>query len=60
MPPAHRLGTGAVATELQLVDGGDIFALCSEFDASYDSLSARSHLNRPMLEQLSVAVFVAT
>jgi len=41
-----------VAMELQLVDGGDIFALRSDFDASYDALSAGSHLNRLMLEQL--------
>ena len=41
-----------VAMELQLIDDGCVFALRSDFDAAYESISPGSHLNRQMLARL--------
>ena len=41
-----------VAMEYQLVAGGDVFALRSDFDASREDISPGSHLSRVLLEQL--------
>lgn len=39
-----------VAAEYQLVRDGDVYALRSDFDARYETLSPGSHLSRHMLE----------
>jgi CelD/BcsL family acetyltransferase involved in cellulose biosynthesis len=41
-----------VAMEYQLIAGGDVFALRSDFDASLEEISPGSSLNRHLLEQL--------
>jgi CelD/BcsL family acetyltransferase involved in cellulose biosynthesis len=38
--------------ELQLIDDGYVFALRSDFDAAYESISPGSYLNRHMLARL--------
>ena len=38
--------------EYQLIGDGNVYALRSDFDANYDSLSPGSHLGRCMLETL--------
>lgn len=59
---AHRMGwlsiwtltlnEQPIAMEYQLIDGGSVFALRSDFDAEYDSLSPGSYLGRHMLASL--------
>jgi CelD/BcsL family acetyltransferase involved in cellulose biosynthesis len=59
---AHRMGwlsiwtlmlnEQPIAMEYQLIDGGSVFALRSDFDAEYDSLSPGSYLGRHMLANL--------
>lgn len=41
-----------IAMELQLIDDGCVFALRSDFDAAYESISPGSYLNRHMLARL--------
>jgi CelD/BcsL family acetyltransferase involved in cellulose biosynthesis len=41
-----------IAMEIQLIAGGNAFALRSDFDAAYDEISPGSHLSRCMLEKL--------
>lgn len=41
-----------IAMELQLIDDGCVFALRSDFDAAYESISPGSYLNRHMLVKL--------
>jgi CelD/BcsL family acetyltransferase involved in cellulose biosynthesis len=41
-----------IAMELQLIDDGYVFALRSDFDAAYESISPGSYLNRHMLARL--------
>ena len=41
-----------IAMEYQLIGDGNVYALRSDFDANYDSLSPGSHLGRCMLETL--------
>ncbi len=41
-----------IAMEYQLIDDGIVYALRSDFDSDYDSLSPGSHLSRCMLETL--------
>ena len=59
---AHRAGClsiwtltldeAPIAMELQLIDDGCVFALRSDFDAAYETLSPGSYLSRHMLSQL--------
>jgi CelD/BcsL family acetyltransferase involved in cellulose biosynthesis len=46
------LDKAPVAMELQLIDEGCVFALRSDFDAAYESISPGSYLNRQMLARL--------
>jgi CelD/BcsL family acetyltransferase involved in cellulose biosynthesis len=41
-----------IAMEFQLIDGGCVYALRSDFDAAYEPLSPGSHLSRHMLAHL--------
>ena len=41
-----------LAMEYQLIAGGSVYALRSDFDAAYEELSPGSHLNRVLLERL--------
>jgi CelD/BcsL family acetyltransferase involved in cellulose biosynthesis len=41
-----------LAMEYQLVAGGNVFALRSDFDAEFEELSPGTHLNQCMLEGL--------
>jgi CelD/BcsL family acetyltransferase involved in cellulose biosynthesis len=47
-----KLDGKPLAFELQLVQGGDVYALRSDFDPDFDALSPGSHLARTVLEGL--------
>ena len=47
-----RLNGRAIATEYQLIDGGVVHALRSDFDPEFASASPGTYLNRRMMEQL--------